>query len=128
MPLAVADERRPVIVIVDDDPAVCSSLKFSLELEGYRVRTFADAGALLADDDVSTSQCLILDYKLPGLNGLELLEKLRARHVTVPAIMITSHPSRALRDLAARARIRIIEKPLLTDALIEEIRAVCRVV
>ena len=63
------------------------------------------------------------DYHLPGMNRLELLARLRERKVKLPAILITSHPSAAVRSRAASAGARLIEKPLLNDALFEGIRA-----
>lgn len=111
----------PVIFVVDDDPDVCNALKFSLELEGYSVRTFQDAPALLQAADASRPACMVIDYRLPGMNGLELFCELRKRHLDTPTILITSHPGRALRDSARRAGICIIEKPLLGDALTEQI-------
>jgi FixJ family two-component response regulator len=59
---------------------------------------------------------------MPGMNGLDVVGELRQRHVSVPAILITSHPSAALSRRAATAGIPIVEKPLLGDTLIERIR------
>jgi FixJ family two-component response regulator len=116
--------KLPVFVI-DDDPAVRNSLQFALELEGYVVRTFANADQLLGRIDDERPCCLIVDYALPGPNGLELLGVLRQRQIAAPAILITSQPNRGLRQLAAQAGVPIVEKPLLTDALTDEIRALC---
>lgn len=113
------------VFVVDDDPAVRNSLQFALELEGYAVRTFADADQLLGRIDDERPGCLIVDYALPGPNGLELLGALRQRQIAAPAILITSHPNRGLRQLAAQAGVPIVEKPLLTDTLTDEIRALC---
>lgn len=112
---------RPVVVVVDDDLALRSSLKFALELEGFSVRTYADASALL-DDGLPAAGCLVIDQKLPGMSGLELLHHLRLRHVLLPVILITTHPTRALLAQAAMAGVRVIEKPLLTNALTDGIR------
>lgn len=116
------DSTKPIIFVVDDDPAVRNSLKFALELEGYRVRLCADASALLGAADLPRSQCLVIDLKLPGTDGLDLLDELRRRNITAPAVLITSHPSRNVRERAARGGIPIIEKPLLGNALSDSIR------
>ena len=112
---------RPTVVVVDDDLALRSSLKFALELEGFSVRTYADASALL-DDGLPAAGCLVIDQKLPGMSGFELLRHLRVRQVSLPIILITTHPTRALLAQAAMAGVRVIEKPLLTNALTDGIR------
>jgi PleD family two-component response regulator len=58
----------PVVVIVDDDPAVCGSLKFSLELEGFVVHAYGNAGEFLAADE-SACDCLVIDQRMPGMSG-----------------------------------------------------------
>src|SRR5205814_7415711 len=100
-------DTRSIVVIVDDDPAVRNSLKFSLEIEGFSVHGYADADELLSLGKLPSCSCLIIDHRLPGMSGLDLIAALRARHVTSPAILITSHPSRALSERAARTHVPI---------------------
>jgi FixJ family two-component response regulator len=109
--------------VIDDDPAVRNSLKFALEIEGFFVRLYPTGAELLGDKDMPASGCLIADYHLPGMSGLDLLARLRERNVTLPAILITTHPSAAIRDRAALAGVRLIEKPLLSDTLFLGVRA-----
>ena len=111
------------IFVADNDPAVRHALTFSLSLEGYRAQAFASPSELLALAAFPDEGCLIIDQGLPEMTGLELLELLRARHVLLPAILITSEPSGELRVSAAKAGVPIIEKPLLTEALFQCIRA-----
>jgi two-component system, LuxR family, response regulator FixJ len=120
--MTFADPQRPAILLVEDDPAVVNALTFSLELEGFDVCAYADGEALLASTPLPSRGCLVLDYNLPGMDGLDLLERLRAAHVNLPAILITTNPRRALRAQAAIAGVEIIEKPLLTDALRDSVR------
>jgi FixJ family two-component response regulator len=115
----------PRILLVDDDPAIRASLRFSLELEGYEVATFAAAEELLVSPQISGSDCLIVDFRLPGMDGLELLEILRGRGVTQPAILITTTPSRRVRARAAALGAPLIEKPLLCDGLTAALRDLC---
>jgi two-component system, LuxR family, response regulator FixJ len=115
-------KAKPVILVIDDDPAVRNSLKFALEIEGFSVRLYSTGAELLDDKDMPESGCLVADYHLPGMNGLDLLARLRERDVRMPAILITSHP--AIRHRAASAGVRVIEKPLLSDTLFQGIRAV----
>src|SRR5262245_32645570 len=76
---------RSVVIIVDDDPAIRASLAFSLQTEGIAVRLFASGAELLDSLPVAETRCLVIDYKLPGMNGLELLAELRRRDLAVPA-------------------------------------------
>jgi FixJ family two-component response regulator len=112
------------VVIVDDDPAVRSSLQFCLEVEGFLVRTYSNAAELLNEKNVPENGCLVIDYRLPNLNGLDLLAQLRQRRIMLPAILVTTHPSEALRRQTAAAGAVLIEKPLLNEALLEGIRAI----
>ena len=114
---------KPVVVIVDDDPAVRSSLAFSLQTEGFSVRSYASGMELLRGCPTAETGCLVIDYQLPGMNGLDLLAELRRRQVAAPAILITTHPSAAVRERAAATGVALIEKPLLGDALFQEIHA-----
>ena len=110
-----------LIGIVDDDPAVRNSLKFSLELEGLKVGVFASASELLDAPDLTCFQCLVVDYNMPGMDGLDLAAKLRQMQFAAPVILITSGPSRALIARAERAKVQIVEKPLLGNTLFEQI-------
>ena len=111
-----------LVVVVDDDPAVRNSLKFSLEVEGFTVRDYSSANELLREAEIADAGCLVIDYHLPEMNGLEVLSRLRERRVAAPAILITSHPSASVRRRAAAAGVCIVEKPLLGNALMEGIR------
>ena len=115
----------PIIAVVDDDPAVCNSLKFSLELEGFAVRAYRSGAELLATGDFRDCSCLIIDQRMPGMSGMELIATLRERKVSIPAILVISQPNKVLSTRAAEARVPIIEKPLFNNALVEKIREVC---
>jgi two-component system response regulator FixJ len=111
-----------VVGIVDDDPAVRNSLKFSLEIDGFAVGVYAGADEVLQDADLDRFRCLVIDQHMPGMNGLDLIAKLRERRVAVPVVLITSHPPKALVVRAQGAGVPIVEKPLLGNALQEKIR------
>jgi two-component system, LuxR family, response regulator FixJ len=115
----------PLVVVVDDDSAVCNSLKFSLELEGFRVRTYGSGTALLRAGDIDDCNCLVIDQKMPGLSGLETIATLRTQSFSAPAILIMSQPNAALSARAAAANVPIVEKPFLGDALVDHIRKAC---
>jgi two-component system, LuxR family, response regulator FixJ len=114
---------RSVVIIVEDDPAVRNSLKFSLEIEGFDVRIYASGNDLLEAHDASSASCLVIDQKMPEITGLDLIATLRDLRISAPAILITSHPNASLRKRAAEANVSIVEKPLLGNALVDRIRA-----
>ena len=116
--------KKPgTVLIVDDDAAVRSALKFALEVEGFKVRLYAGPEALLSDLDLPRCGCLVVDYRMPVMDGLQLIEALRGRRVTMPAILITGRANNELRRLAARSGAsQVLEKPLSDGALIEGIR------
>lgn len=110
-----------VVVVVDDDFAVTSSLKFSLEIEGFEVQTYQSGRELLAADALPPSGCLVIDFSMPDMDGLELVKRLRHDRCSLPAILVTSHPNAALRQRASAAGVNLVEKPLLSNALVEAI-------
>ena len=112
----------PLIVVVDDDAAVRGSLKFALEIEGFAVRTYPKGADLLDDLRLADCACFIIDQKLPGMNGLEVVAKLRKEHIAAPVILITSAPNNAVQQGAAQAGVPIVEKPLLGNTLIDRVR------
>jgi FixJ family two-component response regulator len=119
-------ERSPVVVIVDDDLAVCSSLKFALELEGFAIRSYGSADELLSAGDLVTCDCFVIDQRMPGMSGMELIAKLRDRKVLTPTILLISHLNPALSARAAIADVPLVEKPLLGNALVDRIREACQ--
>ena len=121
----VPKERSPIVAIVDDDPAVCSSLKFSLELEGFVVRAYGSADEFLGAHE-SACDCLVVDQRMPGMSGMELITRLRTLQVQTPAILLISQPNPTVAARAAKAAVPIVEKPLFGNALLERIREACR--
>lgn len=117
--------KRPIVAVVDDDPAVCSSLKFALELEGFAVRIFGSGAELLQAGNVDGCSCVVVDHKMPDMSGLEVIEKLHTRNVLTPAILLVSNPNAAISARAAKGAIPVVEKPLFGNALVERIREAC---
>lgn len=120
-PLFVSSVAERTVFVVDDDEAVLNSLRFALEIEGFKVRLFRSCGELLGQATFPNSGCLVLDYNLPDGDGLQALAILRERGVSLAAILITTHPSEGVRRRAAAAAVLIVEKPLLGNALTEAI-------
>lgn len=113
----------PTVVLVDDDVALLEALQFSLEIDGYQVVT-CETGEQLMGMLLPAEACLVIDYRLSGLSGLDALDDLRRRGVALPAILITSYASPSLHARALRAQATVVEKPLLGDALFARIREV----
>lgn len=110
-----------VVHIVDDDAAVRGALKFTFELDGFDVRTYSGFQELMAAD-LPRCGCMIVDYNLPEINGLELLRELDRRSVHLPSFLITSNPSQNVRQRARAQGVAIIEKPLFGNQLSEAVR------
>ena len=113
----------PIIAVIDDDAAVRNSLKFSLELDGFAVRIYANAAELMSSGNLTDLQCLIVDQDMPRMTGLELIAKLRAQGVKVPALLTSGNFTLVVKRQAYVAGIPVIEKPFLGNALIDSIRA-----
>ncbi|MEZ5891359.1 MAG: response regulator [Xanthobacteraceae bacterium] len=113
----------PTIIVVDNDASVRQSLRFALAAAGFEVRAFARGDEMLGIAELPDRGCLIVDYNLPDMTGLDLLAQLRTRHVALPAILITTNPSIIVRRRAEEAGVPMIEKPLLGDTLINGILA-----
>jgi FixJ family two-component response regulator len=120
------ERRLPLVAVVDDDPAVCGSLKFSLELEGFIVRAYGSGAELLNASDFTEFSCLVVDQRMPEMSGMELISRLRERQVLTPAVLLVSHLNAALSARAANAQVPIVEKPLLGNALLDCIREACQ--
>ncbi|WP_341482663.1 response regulator transcription factor [Microvirga solisilvae] len=111
------------VIVVDDDAAVRQSLKFALELEGMNVRLYESGAELLAEQNLPEDGCLVVDYYMPSMNGVELMDRLRRRLVKLPAILITARITDDMRKRAARSGFRqVIEKPLEDSTLLDSIR------
>jgi two-component system response regulator FixJ len=111
------------VVLVDDDAALLASMRFVLELEGLAVETLDSAEALLDHPLPPPPACLVLDQFFEGMSGLEALRRLRERDVTLPALLITSRAPPLMREEAVALGAVVVEKPLLGDGLLAEIRA-----
>ena len=107
------------VLILDDDNAVRNSLKFSLEAEGFRVLAYASPNELLNEPSLPDPSCLIVNYNMPAMNGLEFVARLRDRHLAIPVILATWHLSDNIRRRAATAGVITIEKPFLGNRLFE---------
>ena len=115
--------RKLLIYVVDDDYDVLTSLRFLLETEGFEVRTFRNGSALLGSSTRHGADCLVVDYKMAGIDGLELAHRLRGLDVSTPIVLITGYPDENISAKASSAGVReVLLKPNLEDSLVESVR------
>lgn len=112
-----------VVHIVDDEEPVRNSLAFLLASSGFAVRTHESATAFLDAAASIRNGCLITDLRMPDIDGVELLRRLRAADALLPAIVITGHGDVQMAVEAMKnGALDFIEKPFADDVLIESIR------
>ncbi len=115
----------PLISVVDDDPSVRESLESLIRSVGFAVKVFASAEEFLNSPRVLETNCLILDVRLPGMDGIELHRHLLAKKWKVPVIFITAHASEEhLRAQALRSgAVGYLIKPFSEESLLDAIDA-----
>jgi two-component system CheB/CheR fusion protein len=119
---AVTSSEPPVIFIVDDDNQVREGLRNLLEREGRTVEDYADCEAFLEAYRPGREACLLVDAYLPGMNGLELLERLRDSGHQLAAIMITANSDVSMAVQAMKAgALDFLEKPIGSDELLASV-------
>ncbi|HET9047330.1 MAG TPA: response regulator [Casimicrobiaceae bacterium] len=119
---------RPEVTIVDDDAGVRDSLSLLLGLHGYAVRAYASGEALLDSVREDWRGCLLIDLRMPGMDGLALQAALTARGVALPVIILTAHGDAANARAALKAgAFDFLEKPVDDALLIEMIEGATRV-
>ena len=115
-------EQR-VVAIVDDEASICDSLQMLLRATGYVTRVFSNAEVLL-HEPMPSFACVLVDLRLPGMNGLELQAELRRRPLAPPVIVITAHGDVASARAALLAgAVDFLEKPIDNDELLAAVRA-----
>jgi FixJ family two-component response regulator len=114
---------KPTIYVADDDADVLGSLRFLLETDGFEVRAFRSGTALLNALDQAQVDCFLIDYRMPDINGVDLVHDLRKRGATAPVVLISGHYDDGLEARAAAAGVRdVLLKPLLDENLARCIR------
>jgi len=112
-----------MVYVVDDDYDVRTSLRFLLETEGFDVRTFRSGAALLGSSSRNRADCLVVDYKMTELDGLELAIRLRRLQVSTPIVLITGFPDGSISAKASSVGVsQVLLKPNLEDNLIDCVR------
>lgn len=109
---------KPTVYLVDDHSAVCSALHEMLSVLGYKVETFGSAQQFLRALDGARPGCLVADVRMPGMDGLELMQELVRRAIRLPVVLISGHADVPMAVAAIKAGAEdLIEKPI-NDALL----------
>ena len=112
--------HKRVVYVIDDEADVCEALKVLLDTAGLEARTYASAEEFLSDVKVSRPLCLLVDVRLPGMSGLDLVRHLQRGPVRPIVVMITGHGDVPLAVKAMRAgALHFMEKPFEPAELLE---------
>ena len=113
---------RPLVHVVDDEDSVRRATSFFLKTSGYAVRTWDSGAAFLKEVRHAETGCILLDVRMPEMDGLEVQQLLNERGITMPVIVLTGHGDIAIAVRAMKAgAVDFLEKPFETDALAEAI-------
>jgi FixJ family two-component response regulator len=114
----------PLISVVDDDVSVREALWGLLRSVGFAANSFASAEEFLASDQIGSANCLVLDVRMPGMGGVELLRRLVTSHRKIPVILITAYEEEGMRARALSGGAgAVLIKPFSEEALLSAIHS-----
>lgn len=117
-----AATKSATVFVVDDDPSMRDSMRWLIESVGLKVEAFANADAFMEQFAGEVPGCLVLDVRMPGTSGMELLDTLKHRGVQLPIIMISGHGDVPMAVQALkRGAMDFLEKPFRDQELLEQI-------
>lgn len=115
---------QQTVYVVEDDEAVRDSLELLLKSDGKPVQTYESANAFLRDYSDTMAGCIVLDIRMPGMDGMELQKKLNDKHSILPIIFVTGHGDVPMAvDAMKEGAVDFIQKPYREEALLEKIEA-----
>ncbi|MHC6223426.1 sigma-54-dependent transcriptional regulator [Pseudomonas sp. X10] len=116
-------DSRTQVILVDDDPHLRQALSQTLDLAGLKVLSLSDAQGLAGRIEADWPGVVVSDIRMPGIDGLQLLEQLHSRDNELPVLLITGHGDVPLAVQAMRAgAYDFLEKPFASDALLDSVR------
>lgn len=119
---------QQTVFVVDDDEALRESIGWLLDSDNLNARMFACVADFLASGDQKRYGCLLLDIRMPGINGMEFLAALREKEIFLPVIMITGHGDVAMAVRAIKlGAYDFLQKPFDAHALLERVHAALEV-
>ena len=111
------------VVVIDDDDAVRDSVSTLLEAHGFPVRCYASGPEFLQSDFKGQTACLVLDYHMPDMTGLELLDELKRRGLSYPTILITGLSDIMIQKRAEEAGVlEVLRKPTPHKVILDTVR------
>jgi len=117
------NDSRPIVFVVDDDPAVSVSMKRLIRSLGLEVQTFSSAQDFLRTKRPDAPGCLVLDVRLPDLSGLDLQQELAKANVDLPIVFVTGHADIPMSVRAMKAgAVEFLTKPFREQDLLEAIQ------
>jgi FixJ family two-component response regulator len=121
--LSLISRDTPIVFVVDDDISVRESLESLIRFAGWRAQVFASAQEFLSLPRVFAPSCLVLDVKLPDLNGLDLQKRIASDRIDMPIIFITGHGDVPMTVRAMKAgAVEFLTKPCGDEVLLNAIR------
>jgi FixJ family two-component response regulator len=119
----MSERYAGTISVVDDDASLRRSVRNLLMSVGFEVRAFASAEEFLESPQRANTGCLVLDLRLAGMSGLDLLKHLGAIGSRIPVIILTAHGDDEVRQRALQAgAVALLGKPFRGDALLDAVR------
>jgi FixJ family two-component response regulator len=117
------EQSHPKICVVDDDESVADALKSLLEVFGYDVQSYNSGADFLADDRHRATGCLVIDQHMPGMEGLDVVDRLQKQGARVPTILISGRLDTKTKERAAGLGVTtVLEKPFVGKHLVDLIR------
>ncbi len=112
-----------IVHIIDDDPAIVTSVAGFLTTNGFGVQTYASANDFLEAIGPHPAGCVVTDVRMPGISGIELMSKLKERGLALPFIIITGYPDISLTvEAMKQGAVDLLEKPFNNGSLVKAIR------
>ena len=113
-----------IVHLIDDDEAFRRALAFQLGTAGFAVKIYESAVLFLEKYDGSQSGCIVCDVRMPGMDGLRFLQRLKEMGVTLPVVIMTGHADVSMAVKAMKAGANdFIEKPFTDESLLEAVRS-----
>jgi two-component system response regulator FixJ len=115
--------NKQIVHLIDDDASILESTAAFLSVRGFGVATYSSAAEFLEVASRGATGCVVTDVRMAGMTGIELVEHLRERRISIPIIVITAHADIGLAIKAMRCGVLdLLEKPFNNDALVKSIQ------